>query len=258
MKKTFLLLLLANALGFSQTKSSGTIKLDCNSSPISANFTLDKANSKVTLVLKGPSDRWFGIGIGVVFGNKMVKGDVLVYSTTLTDRSMNGLKNPPVDANTAQGWTTVSDIPVGGVRTLTLTRSLENSDTAGNDFQMPYDTTTSFSVVGVAPVSDTNVVGGHDRNATYAMATFSPLGVEDFSLNASSIFPIPSKGSFTVQSKTGINTINVYTQSGVFVKTLNFSPSNNKEVFVNELSEGVYLIELKNENDKSWKKVIVN
>jgi hypothetical protein len=256
MKKTFFLILLLNTLGFSQTKTSGTIALDSNGSPLSVNFTLDKKADKVTLVLTGPADRWFGIGIGVVSGNKMNKGDALVYSTSLSDCYFSKLADPPRDA--AQDWTTISNNTSGSIRTLELSRSLSNIDVAGADFQMPYDSTNSFSVVGVAALTPGTKVTAHDRNATYAMATFTPLGVEDFSLNATKIFPVPSsKGIFTVQSKTGIDKIDIYSQAGAFVKTINVNPSSNTNVSIDGLSAGVYLIELKNDTDSSWKKVIV-
>lgn len=82
------------------------------------------------------------------------------------------------------------------------------------------------------------------------------LGVEDFSLNASSIFPNPSNGNFTVKAKTALSEINVYTQTGAFVKTVK-GGEEGAEVNVSGLSTGVYLLELKNETDKAWKKMIV-
>jgi Secretion system C-terminal sorting domain len=259
MKKLILLLLsLSTTLGFAQTKSSGTVSLQPD---MTANFTLNNTTSQVTLVLTGPSDRWFGIGIGVSSGFGMASGDVLVYTSSLTDRKFVGFGGPSTDAS--QDWTTVSNNVSGLVRTLTLTRALTNSDSAGTvgaDFQMPYASTNSFSIVGVRASSATTALGGHGGNpsAGYATATFTALGVEDFSLNSSSIAPNPSSnGSFTVKSKIAIENIDIYSQTGAFIKTVKVDNASNTEVNVDGLSTGVYLVELKNKDDKSWKKVII-
>jgi hypothetical protein len=257
MKKLILLLSLSTTLGFAQTKSSGTISLQPD---MTANFTLNNTTSQVTLVLTGPSDRWFSIGIGVSSGFLMGSGDVLVYTSSLTDRKFVGIGGPSTDGS--QDWTTVSNTVSGLVRTLTLTRALTNADSAGTvgaDFQMPYASTNSFSIVGVRASSATTALGGHGGSASagYATATFAALGVEDFSLNASSIAPNPSSSSFTVKSKIGIETIDIYSQTGAFVKTVKVDNASNTEVNVEGLSTGVYLVELKSKDDKSWKKVII-
>lgn len=254
MKKITTLLLLMGISVFAQQKSTGVVTLQPN---MTANFTLDNVTSKVTLVLTGPSDRWFGIGIGVSPGFSMGGGDVLVYSTSLTDRNFVGTSAPATDAS--QDWTGTNIIN-GAVRTLTLTRSLTNSDNAGSDFQMPYATTSSFSIVGVRASSATTSLGGHGAvpSAGYATATFTTLGVEDFTLNATQIYPNPSNGTFTVKTKTGLDKINVYSQVGAFVKTILVNQLDATEVSLKDLSTGVYLIELQNATDKSWKKIIVD
>ena len=103
MKNILLLPFLAvSFLGISQQKTTGDVALS-PSNGITANFTLDNTTSKVTLVLKGPSDRWFGLGIGVSAGFSMDSGDAVVYSadTTpkLTDRNFTGIMQPPLDSS---------------------------------------------------------------------------------------------------------------------------------------------------------------
>lgn len=262
MKKiTFLLITALSFTGFAQQKSTGTIALS-NNVPITANFTLDNGTSQVTLVLTGPQDRWFGLGIGIEAGFGMDNGDVVVFSTSttpnLTDRNFVGTQAPAIDA--IQSWTTVTNTVSGSVRTLTLTRALTNGDI--NDFQLPYASTNSISFGGVRAPSATMNIGSHGGNASAGYAVnvpFTTLGVEDFSLQASKIYPNPSDGTFTIQTKTFLNQVNIYTQTGAFVKTV--LPENNNEfveVGISGLSTGIYLIELLNDNQKSWKKVIVN
>ncbi len=263
MKKITIMLFSFFALGvLAQQKSTGTIILDNPNIPITANFTLDNTTSKVTLIFTGPSDRWFGMGIGVEAGYSMASGDALVFTTNttpnLTDRNFTGIQEPPLDAS--QNWTTVSNEVNGDVRTLTLTRDLVTGD--NKDFQMPYATTNAISISCVRPSGTTFNVGQHGgtSNVGYASGVaFTTLGVEDFSLSASTVYPNPSNGNFTVKTKTGIEKINVYSQTGAFIKTINIDgDSPDVEVKLNGLQTGVYLIELQNSSEKSWKKIIIN
>jgi hypothetical protein len=251
MKKIiFLLLMLFCIKGISQSKSTGVINLTSN---MTANFTLDNTNSKVILVLTGPSDRWFALGLGVSAGFSMDSGDVLVYSTSLTDGNFVGTSAPATDAS--PNWTTVSNNVASGVRTLTLERSLTNTD--ANDFQMPYATTNSISLAWARSATASTSLANHGAsNRGFASGTFTTLGAEDFSLNASFIYPNPSNGEFSINTKTILNKVNIYSQTGALVKTIEVM-NNSNVVNVNGLTSGIYFIELLNESDKSWKKIIV-
>ena len=260
MKKITLLtfIILANVV-FAQTKSTGVINLQPN---MTANLTLNNNTGKVGLVLTGPSDRWFGFGIGVTPGFSMGAGDVLVYTTNtvppLSDRKYIGTQEPEIDVS--QDWTIVSNNVSGTVRTLNLIRNLTTTDTAGQDFQMPYASTNSLSIVGVRAGSATFNIGSHGGlgSAGYQTATFTTLGTEDFSLNATKIFPNPTKGTFNIQTTTKLSSINIYSQVGQFIKSIDVTDlSDNVAVEVKDLATGIYLLELKNDSEKSWKKVIV-
>lgn len=235
---------------FSQSKSTGDISFD---NGLTANFTLNKITAKVSLVLKGPSDRWFGLGLGVVAGFAMQAGDVLVYTTSLTDSNFVGKNSPASDV---QDWTTSSTNSASGVRTLTLERNLVNSDT--KDIQLPYDTTSFIDLVGVrADNISTNLSSNHVYG--YTRGTFSTLGVEDFSLNATSIYPNPASGEFYIKTKTNLSKVKIYNQTGSLVKTIDvINDSREVTVDVSGIQSGVYLLELQNDSEKSWKKVIVN
>lgn len=268
MKKITLILLFTGLISFGQSKSTGTIALS-NSIPITANFTLNNNTSQVTLVLTGPFDRWFGLGFGteVVQGFGMNvnsgQGDVVVFTTNttpnLTDRNYIGTQQPAQD--TSQDWTTVSNTISGTVRTLTLTRALTTTDMA-NDYQLPYASTNSINFAGVRPSSAGMNVAPHGgtSNAGYAQnIPFTTLGVEDFSLRASQIYPNPSNGEFLIKTKTTLEKINIYNQTGAFVKTIEVKDAADAvEINVKGLQTGIYLIELINDNEKSWKKIVVN
>ena len=260
MKKiTLSFIALISLAGFSQSKTTGTVALS-NNVPITANFTLNNDTSLVTLILTGPSNQWFGLGIGIASGFRMNNGDVVVFTTTttpnLTDRNFQGTGNPPQDT---QDWTTTSNTVNGSIRTLILTRSLTTADTT-NDFQMPYATTNSINFGGVRAGSANMNVGSHggSQSAGYVTnATFTTLGVEDFSLNAAQVFPNPSNGNFVITSKVNLQDVAVYSQTGALISTIKANNSTTNEINLSGLAKGVYLLELKNETDKSWKKIII-
>jgi hypothetical protein len=250
MKKiTLLLFCLLFFSGFSQSKSTQLTTFGA----MTAKITLDNATSKATVVLTGPADRWFGLGLGVVSGFNMGDGDVLIYTTSFTDRNFVGKGSPSIDT---QDWSVSSNVVAAGIRTLTLERALTNSDS--NDFQMPYATTNSIDLVLVrANSATTNLSSNHGYE--FVTATFSSLGVEDFSLNATAVYPNPSSGDFYIKTKTNLSKVNVYNQTGALVKTIKVAADSREvKVDVNGIQSGVYFLELQNDSEKSWKKVIVN
>jgi Secretion system C-terminal sorting domain len=258
MKKiTLLSLLMLSSLGFAQSKSTGVVTLTTN---MTANLTLNNSTSKATLVLTGPADRWFALQFGsFVVGGGMGSGQDLVYSfdALLRDAKHNGIGQTPTD-DPINNWTVLSNIISGTTRTITAERDFSTGD--ANDYTFNYaDTSIDFAWARRSSVGFT--LNGHgSNNRGYQLnKTFTTLGVEDFSLNASAVFPNPSNGAFTVSTKTTLNEINVYSQTGALVKTIKVEDSSEKvDVSIDGLQSGVYLIELKNDSDKSWKKVIVN
>lgn len=252
MKKfTLLFFSFLSLAGFAQSKSTGPIGLD---SGFTANFTLNNSTSKVTLVLTGPSDRWFALGLGVVSGFGMSNGDVVVHTTSLNDRNYVGTVAPASDLS--QDWTTISSVPNADVRTLTLERALTNSD--ANDLQLPYASTNSINVAWARSNTITNSLSGN-HSVGFATGSFITLGVEDFSLNATSVYPNPSSGEFHIKTKTNLSKVNLYNQTGALVKTIDVADDSKEvEVNISGIQSGVYFLELLNNSEKSWKKVIIN
>lgn len=253
MKKTLLLIMIFGTfLGFSQQKSTGVISLTSN---MTANLTLNNTTSKARLVLTGPFDRWFALGIGVSSGFGMQIGDVLVYTTSLSDCHYGGYGSPSADSS--QDWTPISNNVnvVSGVRTLTLERNLTNGDS--DDFQMAYASTNSISFAWARSDNASFSVNGHAGNRGFQSSTLT-LGVDDFSLNATQIYPNPSNGTFLVKTNTNLDTINVYSQTGSLVKTIEVQDNSDAtEVEINSLQTGIYLLQLINSTEKTWKKIIV-
>ena len=255
MKKTFtFLILMLSVLGFSQQKSTGNITILAN---LSANLMLDNSNSTATLTINGLSDRWFAISFGS-FGNPgaMNAGNDIVYfnGTTLQDATQNGFAAPTNDA--INNWTVTSNTVLSGTRTIVATRPFVAEAT---DYTFNFSDS-SISLAGAhasSAVSATLQYHGGNRNNVGSVA-LSSLGIDDFSLSVSQIYPNPSNGSFFVKTKTYLEKVNIYSQTGAFIKTIEVKNSDvNVEVNSDGMRAGVYLIQLVNENEKTWKKIVI-
>ena len=248
--KRKLLLCLSLAIGsisFAQF-TTGVVNL---SSSTGRTIKIDTNATTVTMTLTGSSTRWLGVGFG---GGSMASStDMFIWNATANrDYTPSGGQSGP-SADAAQSWTISSDTVVSGVRTVIATRPLVSA----GDYTFLND---NSSITIIFAEGSTTTLGYHGANPhSSQILTRTQLGVEDFSLKSASIFPNPSKGDFSVRTKTFLTKINIYNQTGAFVKTIDIKDaSENVEVSVKGLETGVYLIELVNDLEKSWKKVIVN
>ena len=74
-----------------------------------------------------------------------------------------------------------------------------------------------------------------------------------------SIYPNPASGAFYIKTKTNLSKVNLYNQTGALVRTINVTDDSKEvELSVSNVQAGVYFLELQNDSEKSWKKVIVN
>ena len=256
MKKTTFLLLLISFIGFTQTKTTGVVNVGTN---LTVKLDLNSSNSTAKLTITSPSTSWYGLGFGTSFapeGNGMPAGTdcvVLRSATNFSDSRINGSFNPGVDAT--QNWIVESNLVLGNIRTVIANRPFSTGDT--NDYVFNYSLN-SIAFLYASPGSGNFSVSYHGGSRGYQNATLTTLGIEDFSLNASTVFPNPTNGNFTVKTKTGLDKIEVYTQTGAFVKTIDVRSTTETEVNVEGLSTGIYLIQLQNLTEKTWKKVLVN
>ena len=252
MKKiTVFALLMVSGFVYSQF-STGTVTLT-GLNGTAGTVKIDTDATIVTMTLTGVSTVWLGIGFG---GSGSMGGvtDFFIWNSTANRdyTSTGGFFAPSAEAVASQSWTIVSDNVVGTNRTVVATRPLVSA----GDFTF-LNSNSSIQII-FAQGTATNLAyhGGNPHNGL--LLTRSSLANEDFSLNATAVYPNPANGEFKVQTKTNLDQINIYSQTGQFVKTIEVSDKSNKvEVNVKDLSAGIYLIELKNSNEKSWKKVIV-
>lgn len=254
MKKITLLMTLLSAMGFAQQKSTGVQSFFPG---LSANLTLNNATTTATLTIVGPSDRWFAVTMGS-FGmpGAMAAGNDVVYynGTTLVDATHNGQGIAP-SPDAVNNWTVTSNTVASGVRTLSATRPFVAEAT---------DYTFNFASSGVslagahADSAILNTLQYHVGNRANLGNIPFTLGVEEFSLNGAQIYPNPSNGIFTVKTKIALDKINIYTQTGAFIKSIAVNNTDSEEVTVKGLASGIYMMELVNDTEKAWKKIIVN
>lgn len=260
MKKiTLLAILVISSACFAQQKSTGNITLSTN---MTVNLTLNNTTSKAVLTLTGPSDRWFALQFGSFgAGGGMAAGEDLVYAnaTTIVDASHNGVGSAP-STDASQNWTVTSNTITSGIRTIIAERSFSTGD--ANDYTFNYaNSTIDFVWARRSSAGYTlNYHGSTNRGYNVSVPLSASLGVEDFSLKTSSIYPNPSNGNFSIETKTGLNKINVYSQTGSLVETIDVKDKSNTtvEVSLKSLQKGLYLIELQNGSEKTWKKIILN
>ena len=212
---------------------------------------IDTNATTVTMTLTGSSTVWLGIGFG---GTSMSSvSDMFIWNASSNrDYTASGSRSQPsADAAASQSWTIVSDNVAGNIRTVVATRALVSA----GDYTFLNDSST-IPIIFAEGFSTS--LGSHNSRGARGL-TRTSLGLENFSLQACSVFPNPSNGSFKIKTKTGLNKINIYSQIGAFVRTIEVTDnSDNVEVQVEGLQTGVYLMELENKSEKSWKKVIVN
>jgi hypothetical protein len=242
-KKLLSIIALALSLPSFAQFTTGTVTLTTGMT-----LKIDTDATLVTVTLTGPSNTWLGIGFG---GTSMAPvTDMFIWNASASrDYTSSGQSTPLPD--TSQSWTVVSDNVVSSSRTVVATRPLASS----GDFTFSNN---NSNIQIIYALSNSTIFSQHNGAKGGRTLTRSALGVEDFSLNSATVYPNPSGGNFMINSTSGVKKLNVYSQVGAFVKTFEFEGNLNQvEVSLKGLQSGVYLIELQNDSEKTWKKIII-
>jgi serine protease len=99
--------------------------------------------------------------------------------------------------------------------------------------------------------------GEYGETEDYCIKVTQPNSLaDDLDKDQIALFPNPTSGNFTVQSKTKINYVKIYDSTG---KTLYQSEVKNQNKFESSLflNQGVYLVEVTNDNQRFFRKLAV-
>lgn len=252
MKKITLLLFILPIMSWSQSKVSNTISV----SNISATISLNNGTQIATITIVGPSDRWLACQFGQFSGGMEAGSDVVYYNgSTLIDATHNGIGSAPTPDG-QNNWTVTQNTVASGTRTLVATRTFTSPDTTDYDFVYS-DPTIGIAIAQGNTNSFSMAYHGGGNRIVNTSVPFT-LGVDDFSLQSAQLYPNPSNGEFVVKTKTALEKIIIYTHTGALVKTIKVNDGSDAvEVNVKGLQTGVYLVELVNGSERSWKKLII-
>ena len=129
----------------------------------------------------------------------------------------------------------------------------ENNSTAANSFAWNFgDETTSSNlnpthIYGETGTYTVKLTSTSDCGADeYQTDIFVETGINEASINNSTIFPNPTNGMLNIQSKTNITAIKITDISGKLIQ--NFTCNNQNKLLINlsDYDSGIYFIELTN------------
>jgi Secretion system C-terminal sorting domain len=254
---TLMTIAISNIL-FAQ-KSTGVVRLG---DKITAKIDLNTTTSIVTLTMTGPSDRWFGLGLGTLTMKKD-NGDVLIMQQTrLSDRSLTLVADTPM-LDPIQNWTLASNTVAGSVRTIKATRTF-NGDGV-KDFKFTAAMTSINLIWAYCDLNSfepTFAARHGELGCGSKTALFSgTLGLDDFiSIDNVTVYPNPSKGTFKITKNENIvSSIKIFDTTAKLIKEvqadLNAMIIN---VDLSGLPIGNYFMEIANQDDKIVKKIIID
>jgi hypothetical protein len=236
----------ATTLTMAQSKSTGDMTFVTG---LTANLTLNNTTSEATLVLSGPTDRWFAYKLGS-FTAAMSSGVDGVYwdGTTLKDANGGNLNQ-----DATQNWTVLTNTVAGATRTITAKRAFSTGD--ANDYTIVYANTNIDIAGAFADSSGDYVLSGHGGNrAKFVDVTFTTLGLDGHEIKDFVVYPNPTKNSFSIQTQEELSSIIVYNNIGNVVGTIKPSTGSYDISF---LSNGVYFIEIQAiSGKKSYEKIV--
>jgi hypothetical protein len=231
MKKTLLILFLITSSSlFAQSFSTGTQTL---SSGLTTSINIDNDTGTTTLMLAGPSDKWFGIG----FGNSNMNGtDILMTNGSSTLRDAYSTSNGLPQAEDSQDWTLEVNSVVNGTRTIVASRANNTGDSNDYVFNASAGSLTVIWAIG----SSTTYAYHSIRGAT---ALSVSLGIYENNLLSFEMYPNPVSDLLNIQLPTGTEKaeVSVFDYTGRLVSSKTIS-SNDTAIDVQKISKGIYMI----------------
>ena len=232
MKKTLLILFLITSSSlFAQSFSTGTQTL---TSGLTTSINIDNDTGTTTLMLAGPSNKWFGIG----FGNNNMNGtDILMTNGSSTLRDAYSTSNGEPQADASQDWTLEVNSVVNGTRTIVASRANNTGDS--NDYVFNASAG-SLTVIWAVGASSQYSSGHSNRSATTLSVS---LGISENNLLNFEMYPNPVSDLLNIQLPTGTEKaeVGVFDYTGRLVSSKTIS-SNDTAIDVQKISKGIYMI----------------
>lgn len=252
MKKIYILLFLITTSYFCQAqKTSGEVTLG---GLMSAKLDLDSNSSRVTLTLKGPSDRWFAFGLNALSMNSGTDCVVMRSASSFSDDRLIGFQAPVADA--VQNWTVTTNEVNGSTRTIVASRAFNTGDTS--DYIFNFNLSSLNVIYSFGSGANYNLVyhGGANRGAT--TLSFTTLGTNDFAtVEDVNIYPNPSNGVFNILKNdlTTVSKVRVFDINAKLLKEIDTKNDDAIAVNLSQYATGLYFMEITTANNKMIKKI---
>jgi hypothetical protein len=235
-----------------QTYSTGTVTLS-NTSGLEITVKIDITATDVTLTLKGPADRWFGIGFG---GNDMsMVTDAFIYdSSDNFDKRIVPYSTPQTDSN--QDWTIISNVVNSSKREIVATRNLNTNE--NYDYVFTYNTN-SIPVIwarGNGATISLTYHGSSNRGST--VLNPAVLNVNSQQIIRFSMYPNPIKDKLNIVLQSNVKKMRykIYSVLGFKIKQGELNKVFNK-IDISNLKKGVYLLKIIDSNNSFIIKKII-
>ena len=234
MKKTLLILFLTTSFSlFAQSFSTGT---QTSSSGLTTSINIDNDTGTTTLMLAGPSNKWFGIG----FGNSNMNGTDIFMTNGSSIRDAYSTSNgqPQADSSPESGdWTLVSNTVSSSTRTIVATRANDTGNSNDHTFSASAGSLTVIWAIGAS----SQYSSGHSNRSTTTLSV--SLGISENNLLNFEMYPNPVSDLLNIQLPTGTEKaeVGVFDYTGRLVSSKTIS-SNDTAIDVQKISKGIYMI----------------
>jgi len=92
-----------------------------------------------------------------------------------------------------------------------------------------------------------NGIGNFSYTLSYTFNQSNcPTSIGELSSEKISVYPVPSQGSVTIESKVNINNIKIFDLTGKCVLNVNIGNENNYKMELPSLNDGLYLLQINN------------
>jgi hypothetical protein len=112
--------------------------------------------------------------------------------------------------------------------------------------------TTSYTVTGASASGCTNAI-----TITQSVSACAGISANQLSSALISVYPNPSNGEFTISTDSDMN-LSIVNNLGQVVKEISINSSNNYKASISNLSNGIYFVVGKNNNQLIKTKIVVS